>query len=70
MKREACTAEEIKEILEEEGLLAVIQTDETCSIRPTKNGEKLMAMTWFVPFFGSVSPAYLSYVICHWHDKV
>lgn len=130
---EAYTAEEIKEILEEEGLLAVIQTDEynfvtidasagdaewyiilgrevspyqcmqlcamtlvdedplmyanewnsahtgkvvavqddeTCSIKPTKNGKYLMTMTWFVPFFGSVSPAYLSYVICHWHDEV
>ena len=130
---EAYTAEEIKEILEEEGLLAVIQTDEhnlltidvsagdaewyiilgreaspyqcmqlcamtlvdvdpliyanewnsahvgkviavqddeACSIKPTKNGGYLVTMTWFVPFFGSVSPAYLSYVICHWHDEV
>ena len=52
------------------GNVVVVQDDETNKIVPNSDGEYIITMSWFVPFFGSVSPAYLSYVICHWHDEV
>jgi len=44
--------------------------NETDTISPSADGQYLMTMSWFVPFFGSVSAAYLSYVVSHWHDEV
>ncbi len=52
------------------GTLTAVKDNETDKITPNTDGQYLMTMCWFVPFFGSVSPAYLSYVISHWHDEV
>lgn len=50
--------------------LIAAQDSETGKITPSADGQYLVTLDWFVPFFGSVSPAYLSYVISHWHDEV
>lgn len=44
--------------------------NETDTINPSADGQYLMTMSWFVPFFGSVSAEYLTYVVSHWHDEV
>ena len=44
--------------------------DETNTIAPSADGQYLMTMSWFVPFFGAVSAEYLSFVVSHWHDEV
>jgi hypothetical protein len=41
---------------------------ETNALSATK--QYLQTMFWFVPFFGSFTVAYLSYVVSHWHDEV
>jgi len=50
--------------------LIATKDSETDTITPSADGQYLMTMSWFVPFFGSVSAAYLSYVVSHWHDEV
>ena len=55
---------------EHTGKLVAIKDSETGSITPSADGQYLVTMSWFVPFFGSVSAAYLSYVVSHWHDEV
>lgn len=44
--------------------------NETDTIYPSTDGQYVMTMSLFIPFFGSVSAEYLSYVVSHWHDEV
>ncbi len=50
--------------------IIAINDNDADTITPSTDGQYLMTMSWFVPFFVSVSAEYLTYVVSHWHDEV
>ena len=52
------------------GTVQVIEDHETGALSVSEDGTYVLIMTWFIPFFGSVTKEYLEYVIAHWHEDV
>ena len=52
------------------GTVKVLEDNETGALNVGDDGTYMLLMSWFIPFFGSVTKEYLEYVIAHWHEDV
>jgi hypothetical protein len=51
------------------GTVQVVEDDDGESLYVGEDNNFVLLLTWFIPFFGSVTSDYLKYVINHWNDE-
>jgi hypothetical protein len=52
------------------GTVQVVEDDDGETLYVGEDNNFILLLTWFIPFFGSVTSDYLKYVINHWNDEV
>jgi hypothetical protein len=51
------------------GTVQVVEDDDEETLYVGEDNNYVLLLTWFIPFFGSVTSDYLKYVINHWNDE-